>query len=402
MTIKSPYPYFGGKSTVASEIWRRLGGCPNYIEPFFGSGAVLLARPHSPDLELVNDIDGYIVNFWRAVQADAETVAAHADYPAFENDLHARHAWLVQRKDSLRDALEGDPDYYDAKIAGWWVWGMSLWIGSGFCSGRGSWVVEDGKLVNGKDASGVAGQLPKVFDRNLRAKYVTEAAQTGEAIVRQSPRLTAWQGVNSADTAIAGQLPYLSRPRKGVLDNAGAVVRQLPRQGALVGVHRKMPETVSARGDASSRASEGGIYAYFAALQARFRRVRVTCGDWSRVVTPAVLGAKSPCAVLLDPPYAADGREDNLYTTDDTRVHADARAWAIANGDNPNLRIAYCGYDEHDTFPENWTALRWKANGGYSNQGEARKANASREVIWFSPHCVPVERQLSLFASAEG
>ena len=37
--------------------------------------------------------------------------------------------------------LMGDPDYYDAKIAGWWLWGICQWIGSGWCSGQGPWRV---------------------------------------------------------------------------------------------------------------------------------------------------------------------------------------------------------------------------------------------------------------------
>jgi len=34
-----------------------------------------------------------------------------------------------------------DPDWFDAKIAGWWVWGQSCWIAGGWCSGKGPWVV---------------------------------------------------------------------------------------------------------------------------------------------------------------------------------------------------------------------------------------------------------------------
>lgn len=388
MTLASPYPYFGGKSKVAAEIWRRFGDVSNYIEPFFGSGAVLLARPHTPDLELVNDLDGYIVNFWRAVQADADMVAKYADYPAFESDLHARHAWLVQRKDDLQARLEGDPDYYDAKIAGWWVWGMSLWIGSGFCSGRGSWVSVDGKLVNKKaQPSAVAGQLPRVVDRNLRADYVRDYA----GIFGQSPRLTAWQGVNTVEEGggVSRKLPYLSRPLGGVKRN------RIELAGSPKGVHRKLLETVSARG--VHRVSTHGLYAYMRDLQTRFARVRVTCGDWTRVVTPAVLTAKTPTAVLLDPPYTHEGRTVGLYASDEAHVHIVAREWAIANGDNPDYRIAYCGYDDGFTFPDGWTRLNWKANGGYSNLGTERRENAMREVVWFSPRCLEVGQQLSMF-----
>lgn len=45
MTLVAPFPYFGGKRRAAPMIWPRLGDTPNYIEPFAGSLAVLLARP---------------------------------------------------------------------------------------------------------------------------------------------------------------------------------------------------------------------------------------------------------------------------------------------------------------------------------------------------------------------
>ena len=142
--LKSPFPYFGGKRKIAELVWSRFGNVLNYVEPFFGSGAMLLARPKSEIfIETVNDFDGLLANFWRALRADPDAVAHHADWPVNENDLHARHMWLVERKDSLQARLEGDPDYFDAKMAGWWVWGMACWIGSGFCSGSGPWQIAE-------------------------------------------------------------------------------------------------------------------------------------------------------------------------------------------------------------------------------------------------------------------
>jgi len=160
MTPQAPFPWFGGKSRVADLVWQRVGNVPNYVEPFFGSGAVLLARPHPPGTETINDKDGYVANFWRAVKHDPEAVAEWADNPVSENDLHARHAWLLQYKDGLVSRLEGDPDWHDPKIAGWWCWGICCWIGSGFCSGDGPWQVLDGKLVHlGNAGRGVNRQL---------------------------------------------------------------------------------------------------------------------------------------------------------------------------------------------------------------------------------------------------
>lgn len=145
--LQAPFPWFGGKRRVAPEVWQRFGDVANYIEPFFGSGAVLLGRPTEPKTETVNDMDGFVVNFWRAIKSAPEEVAIHADNPVFENDLHARHSWLVNHRGELACRLEGDPYWFDAKIAGWWVWGLCCWIGGGFCSGNGPWVVDDDRRL---------------------------------------------------------------------------------------------------------------------------------------------------------------------------------------------------------------------------------------------------------------
>jgi site-specific DNA-adenine methylase len=72
-----PFPWFGEKRKVAPIVWHVLGDADNYVEPFFGSGAVLFMRPkeHEGYVETVNDYDGYVANFWRAVQAAPEEVA---------------------------------------------------------------------------------------------------------------------------------------------------------------------------------------------------------------------------------------------------------------------------------------------------------------------------------------
>ena len=131
--LKAPFPWFGGKSRVADKVWERFGDVLNYVEPFAGSLAVLLERPHQPHSETVNDKDGFIANFYRALAADPVGVAKWSDYPVNEIDMHARHKWLVDRRGSLTKKLLADPDYYDVKIAGWWVWGLCMWIGAGWC-----------------------------------------------------------------------------------------------------------------------------------------------------------------------------------------------------------------------------------------------------------------------------
>jgi hypothetical protein len=140
VTLRAPFPWFGGKSRVAPLVWERFGDVPNYVEPFAGSLAVLLGRPHAPRTETVNDRDAYLSNFWRALQADPDGVAAYADAPVNEADLHARHLWLLQQRD-FRERMLTEPDYFDVKVAGWWVWGV---CGGGVSAAVRAWALENG------------------------------------------------------------------------------------------------------------------------------------------------------------------------------------------------------------------------------------------------------------------
>ena len=156
MAIPAPFPWFGGKRKVANVVWDAFGDVHNYVEPFFGSGAVLLGRPSVKGNETINDMDGLVANFWRAVKHSPDETAEWADSQVNENDLHARHIWLLSQLADLPPRLEADPEWHDAKIAGWWAWGIACWIGSGFCSGRGPWRVVNRQLVYlGDDGQGV-------------------------------------------------------------------------------------------------------------------------------------------------------------------------------------------------------------------------------------------------------
>ena len=115
----------------------------------------------------------------------------------------------------------------------------------------------------------------------------------------------------------------------------------------------------------------------------------------------AVTWRHGTTAVFLDPPYSDDAGHQISYRTTSGTVAHDVRDWALANGDNPLLRIALCGYagEGHDVLVSHgWTAHGWKAQGGYSARRPAR-VNATRETVWFSPHCLDAAHsQPELFA----
>ncbi|MBK7782381.1 MAG: hypothetical protein IPJ58_16720 [Ardenticatenia bacterium] len=141
-----------------------------------------------------------------------------------------------------------------------------------------------------------------------------------------------------------------------------------------------------------------------AELSARLRDVRVASGDWRRVVTDSVLFAPGRsdgvAGVLLDPPYTLEDRTADIYTHDAPIAEA-VTEWAKANGDNPRIRIALCGYDLAD-MPTGWTAHRGRRPGVTDRRAAGCQgwANRGREVIWFSPHCRPVVATMPLFEHA--
>ena len=358
MILKSPYPWFGGKRRVAQLVWGAFGEVSNYVEPFFGSGAVLLARPDFDAekllTETVNDADGFVSNFWRALQADPDAVAHWCDWPVNECDLYARHGWLVNRRQRLTWSME-DPDFYDAKTAGWWVWGIASWIGSGWCSGEGPWVSNGAHIAKSGDAA--------------------------QGIKRNRPHLgDAGQGINR-------KLPHLGDAGRGIN-------RKLPHLGdAGRGINRTLPHLGNAgRGELLSD--------YLWALAERMRGVRVVCGDWSRVTGESVTENHGTTAIFLDPPYSAEaGRDMAVYAVDCGAVAHDVRAWCEANTGNPLLRIVLCGYEGEHDMP-GWRCVEWKANGGYGNQADkVGRANAAKERLWLSPSCIdPKQKRQNAFA----
>jgi hypothetical protein len=274
-----------------------------------------------------------VANFWRSLQHDPDAVAHYADWPVNEADQHARHLWLVSQE-QFREQMKVDPDFYDCKIAGWWVWGQCIWIGSGWC-----------------------------------AKELPHLGNAGKGLNRQLPHL------GDAGNGVHRKLPHLG--------NAGT------------GVHRKLPHLGNAgTGDewielhSSDRTL--GTLAYMRQLASRLRSVRVCCGDWSRICGPSPTFKHGITGVFLDPPYADEAdRTSDLYSRDSGDVAHAVREWAIENGDNPLLRIALCGYAGEHAMPDSWREIAWKAHGGYGCQGNNQaRENAGRERIWFSPHCL--------------
>ena len=351
--LRAPFTWFGGKRRVARQVWEVLGDVDLYVEAFAGSLAVLLGRPHNlrdgrGRSETVNDADGYICNFWRALKNDPDAIVPYCSDPVNETDLFARHLWLIDHKETLIGRLEADPDFFDPKIAGWWVWGQNAWLGSGWCTASDSWV---------RNAEG----------------------------------------------------PYELRPVKG--SPGTGVSRQRQHLGSGRGVLRTPPAGPQSPVGDTLAPDRDHLFPYFRRLAERLRDVQVCAGDWSRVVTTGATSHGDVVGVFLDPPYLKEVRYDEraLYSTENYTVAHLVRDWCLENGDNPRYRIVLAGYQaEHDELmPETWRRIHWTGSTAYSSSasaeaGSGNHANRDQEVLWFSPHCLGPKEQLSFMGGLSG
>lgn len=79
--------YPGAKWGLSEEIVALMPPHKSYLEPFFGSGAVLFTKPPSP-IETVNDLDGDVVNFFRVLREKPEQLAAMIDDTPYSREVY--------------------------------------------------------------------------------------------------------------------------------------------------------------------------------------------------------------------------------------------------------------------------------------------------------------------------
>ncbi len=388
--MKAPFPYFGGKSAIASVVWAALGQPKHYLEPFFGSGAVLLSRPdYRPEkhMETVCDKDGYLANVWRALQGDPDEVARYCDWPVNHADLNARRRYLLKNA-VLLENLTDDSDWYDTKMAGYWIWAASCWIGSGLTRPN---AIPDITNVKGVHKQGIIDKRPHIPHHGI-GKGVHQHLETPDG----RPQLSCPQGVHSI-----GQIPSI-RDERGInnqipLLNHEVGVCRRPCYGAN-GAHGVHKVTLTAEPNPELDVRDPytpGLYTWFRQLSERLRRVRVVCGDWTRICGGDWQDDRGTCGIFFDPPYSAEaGRDPLIYQEESATVAHDVREWCRPRASRKTYRIVLAGYyEEHECLlDEGWTVHRWTAHGGFANRakdkGKCRgEENRHKEALFFSPHC---------------
>ena len=100
MSAMLKYP--GSKWRIAEWIVNFFPKHRSYLEPFFGSGAVLFSKERS-DIETVNDINGEVVNLFRQVQERPEILARQIYMTPYARDVYDG-AWVCD-PDELQRAV---------------------------------------------------------------------------------------------------------------------------------------------------------------------------------------------------------------------------------------------------------------------------------------------------------
>jgi DNA adenine methylase len=84
--MKTPITYYGGKQKMVRHIIPLIPEHTTYVEPFCGGAAVFFAKDKSP-IEVINDTNGELMNFYRVIQTDFENLELE-----IKSTLHSREA----------------------------------------------------------------------------------------------------------------------------------------------------------------------------------------------------------------------------------------------------------------------------------------------------------------------
>ncbi|MFE7799049.1 DNA adenine methylase [Nocardia sp. NPDC057440] len=93
--MRPPFPYYGGKMTVADRIVDLLPDHRHYVEPFAGSLSVLLAKPAAA-FETVNDLHRELVTFWKVLRDRPEELIRVCALTPHSRDEFATAADIAQ------------------------------------------------------------------------------------------------------------------------------------------------------------------------------------------------------------------------------------------------------------------------------------------------------------------
>lgn len=124
VAIKTPISYYGGKQSMLPLILTKVPPHRVYTEPFAGGAAVFWAKRPSK-LEVLNDLNGEVVNFYQVLRQDFEALNR-----LVQATLHSRQSYA----DAL--CVYHHPHLFSQSRRAWAFWVLTQ---QGYCCKVGSW-----------------------------------------------------------------------------------------------------------------------------------------------------------------------------------------------------------------------------------------------------------------------
>lgn len=123
--MKTPISYYGGKQKLVPIIHQLIPEHTLYAEPFCGGAAIFFSKPKS-DIEVLNDTNRELMNFYRVVKEDFVSLEKEIMITLHSRDLHRK-----------AKVIYGNPDMFSEIKRAWAVW---ILASQSFCSILdGSW-----------------------------------------------------------------------------------------------------------------------------------------------------------------------------------------------------------------------------------------------------------------------
>jgi len=108
--MKTPLSYYGGKQQLAKTILGLIPPHRIYCEPFLGGAAIFFAKEPSK-VEIINDTNGEIINFYEVLKRDYTALEKEVNISLHSRKLHTQ-AWVVYQ----------NPEMFDRIKRAWAIW----------------------------------------------------------------------------------------------------------------------------------------------------------------------------------------------------------------------------------------------------------------------------------------
>ncbi len=127
--MKTPITYYGGKQVMATKIVAMIPAHNLYCEPFIGGAAIFFAKDKS-GVEVINDTNKELVNFYRTVQNDFVSLEKEIKISLHSRDLHRKASVVYNNPDMFTEVKRAwafwvlAQQSFSAVIDGSWAYGV--------------------------------------------------------------------------------------------------------------------------------------------------------------------------------------------------------------------------------------------------------------------------------------